>query len=117
MAPIKGYFEFDVHPPKIIPYTPRDDIAKIYNIPTFISATTQLSAKGTTAQADKATKQVTIGAITNIILLALFGIIGSFKSNFRKSATGCNNPKGPTILGPFLNCTAAHYYLSPYIPK
>ena len=78
----------EAHPPRIIPYTPREEIAKIYNIPTLISATTQFSEKGITAHADNATKQVTKGAAIKITLLAFSGIITSFKRSLRKSATG-----------------------------
>ena len=61
---MNGYLELEAHPPMIIPYTPKDETAKIYKIPTLMSATTQPSAKGITAQDDKATKQVTIGPVS-----------------------------------------------------
>jgi len=52
----------------------------------LISATTQFSANGITAQDDKATKQVTIGPKIKIILFAFSGIIISLNNNFNKSA-------------------------------
>ena len=88
MAPIKGYFEFEAQPPIIIPQTPKDETAKIYKIPTLISATTQFSANGITAQDDKATKQVKDLEVKNdmngrfeIIVLHIFIIFYSLKEN------------------------------------
>jgi hypothetical protein len=36
-VPKKAYFELLDHPDIIIPYTPKEDTAKIYNIPTLMS--------------------------------------------------------------------------------
>ncbi len=58
-----------------------------------------------TAQANKASDIVTTGAKIKIILFAPAGIIISLKIYFSASAAVCNKPKGPTTLGPFLNCT------------
>ena len=38
--------------------------------------------------------------------MARFGIIISFRISFKPSATGCNKPKKPTILGPDRRCIA-----------
>ncbi len=48
-APRKGYWELLAHPAIIIPYTPRDDTANRYMIPTLISETTHPGANGITA--------------------------------------------------------------------
>ena len=69
-APKNGYLEFEAHPAIIIPYTPREDTAKIYKIPTLIFASTSVSLKGITAQAINANDIVTIGAIIKITLFA-----------------------------------------------
>ena len=44
------------------------------------------------------------GARIKIILFELAGIIISLKMYLSASAKDCNNPKGPTTFGPFLNC-------------
>ena len=71
-------------------------------MPTLISAKTNLSLKGITAQATKAKVIVIIGANINIILLELAGIIISLRIYFSASAKVCNKPKGPTTFGPLL---------------
>ena len=68
----------------------------------------QPSATGMTAQAEIARTTETSGAMTNTPLLALAGMIGSLKMNFKKSAIGCRTPQGPTTFGPRRICTAAH---------
>ena len=69
-------------------------------MPTLMSAITQPSSNGTTAQAISAVMKVIIGAIRNSTVLALDGMIVSFSSSFRPSAKGCSRPNGPTTLGP-----------------
>ena len=44
-----------------------------------------------------------MGENKKISLFEFVGIIVSFVSNLIPSAIGCNNPNGPTTLGPFLN--------------
>ncbi len=39
-------------------------------------------------------------------------MISSLKNNFIPSAKGCNNPKGPALLGPLLSCKMAATFLS-----
>ena len=112
IEPKKGYFEFEAQPPIIIPYTPNDEIAKIYNIPTLMSANTKSSLKGMTAHATKASVIVTIGAKIKIILFELAGIIISLNMYFKASAKDCSNPNGPTTFGPFLFWTKAQIRLS-----
>ena len=65
-----------------------------------MSATTQPSSTGMTAQAASASVTETSGAMTNTPLLAPAGMIGSLKMNLRKSAKGCSTPQGPTTFGP-----------------
>ena len=55
---------------------------------------TQPSATGMTAQAENASTTETSGAMTNTPLLALAGMTGSLKMNFKKSANGCRTPPG-----------------------
>ena len=71
----------------IIPYTPREETANRYKIPTFMSASTKSSLIGITAQATRASVIVTMGAKIKTALLALAGIIISLKIYFKASAT------------------------------
>ena len=41
-----------------------------------------------------------------------FGMISSLKNNFNPSASGCNIPKGPALLGPRRSCKMAATFLS-----
>ena len=88
----KAYFELLDHPAIITECTLKDDIAKIYNKPTFKFDKANPSPKGTTTQPDNANPKVNTGAKIKIIILELFGKIVSFKNNFNPSANGCNNP-------------------------
>ena len=56
-------------PAIIIPYTPKEETAKRYIIPTFISDTTQPGANGMTAHPAKLKTMVIIGANKKTILL------------------------------------------------
>src|SRR6266581_6168464 len=46
-----GYFEFDAQPAMMMPYTASEEMANMYKIPTLISAITQPTLTGITAQA------------------------------------------------------------------
>ncbi len=72
-----------------------------------MSAITQPISTGITAQAASASTQVTSGASRNTPLLAAAGIVGSFRTNFSRSAKDCSRPHGPTTFGPRRICTAA----------
>ena len=72
-----------------------------------MSAITQPTLTGITAQAASASTQETSGASRNTPLLAPAGITGSLSTNFSKSAKDWNRPQGPTTLGPRRICTAA----------
>tara|TARA_Y100000022_G_C13022443_1_gene271767 strand:+ start:352 stop:573 length:222 start_codon:yes stop_codon:yes gene_type:complete len=72
----------------ITPYIESEDIAKIYKIPTFISAKTKFSDIGITLHATKDKAKETIGARINITLFALAGIMVSFENNLTPSAKG-----------------------------
>jgi hypothetical protein len=76
-------------------------------MPTLMSAITQPRSNGITAQAASASTQVTSGASRNTPLLAPDGMIGSFSTNFSRSAKDCSRPQGPTTFGPRRICTAA----------
>ena len=78
----------------------------------FILANTWFSLNGMTAQAIKANVIVIIGARIKITLFELAGIIISLNIYFNASAKDCNNPKGPTTLGPCLYWTNAQTLLS-----
>ena len=72
-----------------------------------MSAITQPSSNGITAQATSASMKVSIGAMRNSTRLAPDGMMVSFISSFRPSANGCSRPNGPTTLGPLRSCIAA----------
>src|SRR5262245_57056362 len=91
----------------MIPQTDSDEIAKIYSTPTLMSEITQLVLTGITAQAASASTQDTSGASRKTPLFALAGIVGSFNTNFNRSANDCSKPHGPTTFGPRRICTAA----------
>ena len=112
IAPKKGYLELEAHPPIIIPYTPNDETAKRYKIPTLISARTKSSPNGITAHDIHANVIVPTGANTNTSLFELAGIIISLKIYFNASANDWNKPNGPTTLGPLRFCTKAQTLLS-----
>ena len=78
----------------------------------FTSATTDPSSYGKTAQSIKEIIKPITGASRYIILLACVGRIVSLANNFIPSAKGCNNPKTPTTLGPFLICIEPKTFLS-----
>mgnify|MGYP007000251451 CR=1 len=87
-------------PAMITPYIESEDMAKIYKIPTFISARTKFSDIGITLHATKDKAKETIGAKINITLFALAGIIVSLENSLTPSAKGWSNPNIPTTLGP-----------------
>ena len=67
---------------------------------------------GITAHAIKASTKVKIGDKINKNLFESSGNIVSLDNNFKPSAIGCKRPKGPTTLGPFLNCIEPMTFLS-----
>ena len=44
--------------------------------------------------------KVSSGVMVNNHRSTAIGVISSFESNFRKSATGCRRPQGPVVSGP-----------------
>jgi len=72
-----------------------------------MSAPTQPSFTGMTAQASIASEKVSIGAIRNRNRFDPVGMMVSFISIFSASANGCSKPNGPTTFGPRRNCIAA----------
>ena len=72
-----------------------------------MSAITQPTLTGITAQAASASVQVTSGASRNTPLLEPAGMTGSLNTNFNRSAKDCSRPHGPTTFGPRRICTAA----------
>ena len=106
-APKKAYLELLDHPAIITPYTPKEDTAKIYNIPMSKSQSTMPSPNGITAHAIRASKNVNTGAAKNTTVFALLGKTGSLISSFNPSANGCKIPKKPTTFGPLRRCMDA----------
>ena len=91
----------------MIPYTPSEEIANRYRMPTLMSAITSPSPTGITAQATIASTKVSIGAMMNTTRLAPAGRIVSLANSFRPSASGCSRPNGPTLAGPVRSCMPA----------
>jgi len=96
---------------------PSDEIAKRYRIPTLMSAMTQPSANGTTAQPAKASVAVTSGARMKITLFAPDGMMISLNMNLKASAMVWSRPKGPTTFGPRRSATAAQILRSARMKK
>jgi hypothetical protein len=115
--PKNAYLELLAQPAKIMLYTPKEDIANIYNTFKSLFMKTLCGLNGITAQLIKANIKVDIGATTNIKLFALLGIIISFNTNFKPSANACNNPHTPTTLGPRLRCIEPIIFLSATVKK
>ncbi len=80
---------------------------------TLISASTQVSLNGITAQAIIASTKLIIGASMNTVRSAPAGITISLTTYFSASATVCSRPKTPTTFGPRRICTAAQILRSP----
>ena len=80
---------------------------------TLMSAMTQPSAKGITAQATMASTRDSIGARKNTGRSTPAGMTISFSTYFSASATDCRMPQGPTTFGPRRICTAAQTLRSP----
>ena len=72
----------------------------MYNNPASIFARVIVASKGITAHAAKAGPIANTGAIKNKYKFDLAGNMTSFNASFSPSAIGCNNPQGPTRLGP-----------------
>lgn len=87
-APKKAYLELEDHPAIIIPYTPNEDIANIYNSPTDKSAITAVELKGIAAHDSNANMKVPTGAARKRYLFDVPGIRGSFKRSLSPSARG-----------------------------
>ena len=68
---------------------------------------------GITANAMKHAVVLIIGAITNTIRSAAFGIKSSFKASFTPSTKACSKPNLPTLLGPLRCCILATILRSP----
>ena len=76
-------------------------------MPTLMSASTQPSSKGITAQPIRLRMKVSMGAAMNTTRLAPDGRMVSLNSSLTPSAMGWSRPKGPTTLGPLRSCMAA----------
>ena len=82
-------------------------------MPTLISARTRWVSNGITAQPISPSANMIIGAMMKRTRLAPVGMMVSFISSFRPSASGWKSPNGPTTLGPLRNCMAAQILRSP----
>ena len=67
--PKNAYFEFADHPANNTPYTPKEDKAKVYNIPKLKSDITKPCPKGIIAHPNKLKIIVDTGAKKNNTLL------------------------------------------------
>ena len=125
----------DAQPPIITPYTPNETTPNTYNTPTLISATCKETClpnknkscpQGITAVVIQAVNILSDGPSTNKNVLACVGIISSLVNNFTPSASGCNKPQGPALLGPtrswknpanFLSARVVYIAITKLIPK
>jgi hypothetical protein len=91
-------------PDNIIPYTAKDETANKKSKPRSILTKKDFSENGITDHPKRLKNNVNIGAKINPKVFAFVGITVSLNINFKASAIGCNKPKNPTTLGPFLCC-------------
>ncbi len=59
-----------------------------------------MGENGTTAAAPRAVRAASGGTRLKMTESAFSGTMSSFWRSFRRSATGCSSPEGPTIVGP-----------------
>lgn len=111
-APKNAYFELLDQPDSIIPYTPNDEIAKMYRRLKFNSAITEYFENGITPHPNKLITNVKMGEAINKNLFELLGITLSLISNLNPSASGCRSPYAPTTLGPLRRWNAASTFRS-----
>ena len=90
--PRNAYLELADHPANRIPYTPTDEIAIEYRIPSEKSVSVSPLPNGITAQPSRLNTRLIIGARKNRLTVACCGITISFTTSFRASAKGCSVP-------------------------
>src|SRR3989338_6973975 len=91
-APRNAYLELEAQPAMMMPYTPNEVIARMYNSPALRSASAIPSPNGITAHAASDGANAMMGARTNRNLLEPDGMMISLNSNFTPSASGCSRP-------------------------
>lgn len=101
-APIRAYFEFEAQPDHKIEYTARLDMASRKRRPKFRSV--REKGRGRGIQMVIARRRASMGVMIKRNGEEVDGRIGSLVNSFSPSATGCNSPNGPTMLGPFRDC-------------
>jgi len=89
---MNAYLELADHPAKRIPYTPTDEIAIVYRIPSEKSVSARPLPNGITAQPIRLKTRLIIGARKNRLFVACCGMIISFTTSLRASAKGCSVP-------------------------
>ena len=80
-----------------------------------MSAMTNVSDSGTTAQTANAGTSESTGAVRNKNLFAFDGTTISFRSILMTSANGCSTPFQPTRFGPMRTCIQARILRSQYV--
>lgn len=101
-APIRAYFEFEAQPDHRIEYTAKLDMAMRKRSPRFRSV--REKGRGRGIQMVIASRRANMGVMMKRNGEEVDGRIGSLINSLIPSATGCNNPKGPTMFGPFRAC-------------
>src|SRR5690349_18400278 len=107
--PNSAYLLFDDQPARTMPYTPNEEIERIYRKP-IGSGAIDMSIRpqrenhgapnGMTAIVISAGIKDNAGARMNSGLYAAPGYVSSFMMFLRPSASGCPMPPGPTRFGP-----------------
>jgi hypothetical protein len=111
--PMNGYLLLLAHENKSSIRGKNPKIAKIAITPTFKSATTQPGATGIRAVTAAADATKAIGAAQKIGLSAPDGIMISFDTSFKPSASNCRIPSIlPQYYGPTLSCIFARNFRS-----
>ena len=90
--PIKAYLELADHPANRIPYTPTEEIAIVYRIPSEKSVSARPLPNGITAQPRRLNTRLITGARKNRLFVACCGTIISLTISLRASANGCSVP-------------------------
>jgi len=89
---MNAYLELADHPANRTPYTPTDEIAIVYRIPSEKSVSASPLPNGITAQPIRLNTRLIIGARKNRLFVACCGIIISFTTSLSASANGWSVP-------------------------
>lgn len=105
----------DAHPDPKIEYTAKLEKARINRMLRLISITGNGMGRGAHNVSDNIS--ASIGVNRKRAGEEVEGYTGSLINSLIPSAIGCNNPKGPTMLGPFRSCIYPSIFRSIRVKK